>query len=143
MSRKRPHVKQSVIIIMSQDNFHEIVGNYVVYTRLLRGLCVCYGFYVPLFLAIFALCGSYGTDSGRVDPFLDWGGGGARTSGVARIFFSVGGHWGPWIFLGGTNILSPPPPPQATKKRRKKRSSLFCRGGGGDTTIYKGLKTVK
>ena len=34
--------------------------------------------------------------------------GGRKGSGVATIFQVVEGHYGPWVFIGGTNILSWP-----------------------------------
>ena len=55
-------------------------------------------------------------------------------SGVARIF-PVGGHWGggPWVFVGGTQILSwQAPPPQKKKKEEKEEEGHHvCRDGGG------------
>ena len=53
------------------------------------------------------------------------------TSGVARIFFNGrgGGTGGPWVFVGGTNILNwpppPPPPPPLKKILTLKKVSYF------------------
>ena len=72
-------------------------------------------------------------------------------SGVARIFFSVGGHWGPWIFVGGHShfeLKSPPPPKKKgphspAEQSDKQKRSLFCRGGGDNHfQIYKGNKYI-
>ena len=38
-------------------------------------------------------------------------------------FFPRRGHGGPWVFVGGTNILSWQAPPPKKKKKKKKKSS--------------------